>query len=36
MAGLEKGMVITHVNRKPVKSFADLRKALRSRLAGQA
>ena len=28
MAGLEKGMVITHVGRKPVKSLADLRKAL--------
>ena len=25
MAGLEKGMVITHVDRKPVKSLADLR-----------
>ncbi len=28
MAGLDKGMVITHVGRKPVKSLADLRKAL--------
>jgi S1-C subfamily serine protease len=27
-AGLDKGMVITHVNRKPVKSLAELRKAL--------
>jgi serine protease Do len=27
-AGLEKGMVITHIGRKPVKSLADLRKAL--------
>jgi S1-C subfamily serine protease len=30
MAGLDKGMVITHVNRKPVKSLAELRKALDS------
>ncbi len=28
MAGLEKGMVITHVGRKPVKSLADLRKVM--------
>jgi serine protease Do len=28
MAGLDKGMVITHVNRKPVKSLADLLKAI--------
>jgi serine protease Do len=28
IAGLDKGMVITHVGRKPVKSLADLRKAL--------
>jgi serine protease Do len=31
MAGLAKGMVITQANRKPVKSPADLRKALESR-----
>ena len=31
MAGLAKGMVITQANRKPVKSLADLRKALESR-----
>jgi serine protease Do len=29
-AGLDKGMVITHVNRKPVKSLDELRKALDS------
>jgi serine protease Do len=28
MAGLGKGMVITHVNRQPVKTVAELRKAL--------
>ncbi len=31
MAGLAKGMVITHANRRPVKSPADLRKAIESR-----
>ena len=31
MAGLAKGMVITQANRKPVKSPADLRKALESK-----
>ena len=31
MAGLAKGMVITHANRQPVKSPADLRKALESK-----
>jgi len=31
MAGLSKGMVITQANRKPVKSPADLRKAIEAR-----
>jgi serine protease Do len=31
MAGLAKGMVITHANRKPVKSPADLRKAIEAK-----
>ena len=31
MAGLAKGMVITHANRRPVKSLADLTKATASR-----
>jgi serine protease Do len=31
MAGLSKGMVITHANHKPVKSPADLRKAIESK-----
>ena len=35
MAGLAKGMVITHANRQPVKSPADLRKALQSKPLSQ-
>ena len=31
MAGLAKGMVITQANRKPVKSPADLRKAIEAK-----
>ncbi len=31
LAGLAKGMVITHANRKPVKSPADLRKAIEAK-----
>jgi serine protease Do len=35
MAGLAKGMVITHANRKPVKSPADLQKVLESKSLGE-
>ncbi len=35
LAGLAKGMVITHANRKPVKSPADLRKAIEAKPLGE-